>query len=349
MSDPTVVFTARLMPPAALGGLERFSADVLEALRAEFEVRDLANYGGKASQWRYLATIRHAAKKAVRGVATPVVDASDASLAFAAAASGAPSVLRVHGLDLLFPNPAYQFLLRKHLPRVSRVVANSGPTSQLLNRLRIPEERLSIVHPAAEAPPGWTPAPVPGRILMVGRLVARKGVVPFIEDIWPRLCRDLPQSRLDVAGDGSEREAVDKAVASAPEKGRITLHGRASQPLLESLYREADVLVLNNQPSKVDFEGFGIVAAEAASRGIPVVANRLDGVVDAVLPGRTGILVEAGDPAAMADAVAAIVRRQALGNRTAIQEAAGQRWSKARLRSQYAAIVREVAESHAPA
>jgi glycosyltransferase involved in cell wall biosynthesis len=344
--DPTVVFAARLMPPKVVGGLERLSADVLEGLRAEFPVRDLANYGGKPAQWRYLAALRGRVRREARAAPAPVVDGSDASLAFAVAAGRAPCVLRVQGLDLLFPNPLHQFLLRKYLPRVAAFAPCSAPTGALLARFRIPEERIHVVHPAAEAPPGWAPAPKPGRILMVGRLVARKGVVPFLETVWPLVGARLPEARLDVAGDGPERDAVRKAAEGAPHGDRITLHGRAPQPLLESLYREADLLVLNNQPSTADFEGFGIVAAEAAARGIPVVANRLDGVVDSVLPGRTGFLVEAGDAAGMADAVAAIVRRERLADRAAIRAAAGDRWSKARLHRQYAAVVREVAQAH---
>jgi glycosyltransferase involved in cell wall biosynthesis len=343
------VFTARLMPPKVVGGLERLSADVLEALQARFAVRDLANHGGKEAQWRYLAGLRGKVRKAVRDAPAPIVDGSDASLAFAIVPSKAPAILRVQGLDLLFPNPLHQFLLRKYLPRVAAFAPCSGPTGVLLKRFRVPEERIHVVHPAAEAPPGWKPAARKGNVLLVGRLVARKGVVPFLEKVWPLLAAQLPEARLDIAGDGPERDAVRKAAEAAPHHDRITLHGRAPQPLLESLYREADALVLNNQPSKADFEGFGIVAAEAASRGIPVVANHLDGVVDAVLPGKTGLLVDATDPAGMADAIVSIVRRQALADRTAIQRAAGDRWSKARMGDQYAAIVRGVAESHAPA
>jgi glycosyltransferase involved in cell wall biosynthesis len=82
-------------------------------------------------------------------------------------------------------------------------------------------------------------------------------------------------------------------------------------------------------------------------RGIPTVANRLDGVVDAVLPGRTGLLVEAGDPAAMAEAIGSILDRSALADRPAIALEAGQRWSRDRLARDYGALIREVAE-HGP-
>jgi glycosyltransferase involved in cell wall biosynthesis len=52
-----------------------------------------------------------------------------------------------------------------------------------------------------------------------------------------------------------------------------------------------------------DMEGFGLVALEAAVTGLPVVAARLDGIVDAVHDGKNGLLVETGDAAGFTNAV----------------------------------------------
>ena len=52
-----------------------------------------------------------------------------------------------------------------------------------------------------------------------------------------------------------------------------------------------------------DIEGFGIVLLEAAASGKPVVAGRSGGVDEAVLDGKTGLLVDATDPEAVAEAV----------------------------------------------
>ena len=52
----------------------------------------------------------------------------------------------------------------------------------------------------------------------------------------------------------------------------------------------ADVLVLPSYR-----EGFGMVVIEAAGCGIPTIAYRIDGVVDAVADGSTGLLLGVGD------------------------------------------------------
>jgi glycosyltransferase involved in cell wall biosynthesis len=61
--------------------------------------------------------------------------------------------------------------------------------------------------------------------------------------------------------------------------------------------RAADVFVL---PSR--FEGFGLVVAEAMASGTPVVATDSGGVAEVL--GGTGILVPAGDDAALARGLA---------------------------------------------
>lgn len=337
---PRVAFAARLMPPQG-GGIERYSEDVLQALHGEFDVVDLANRGPRRTQLPYLAGIGRRLAKAVREGAV-VADGGDATLARPLANCGAPGVVRVHGLDLLKPNPIQQAYVRRYLPRVAIVVANSGPTAALLKRFRIPEERVRVIHPGAILQGTWTPRPEAGRILLAGRLVPRKAVAEFVRDVWPLIVRQLPQARLDIVGDGPEAMAVRAAVARAPAADHIALHGYASRQVLDDLYGRASVFAMNNRSIPGDFEGFGIVAAEAALRGVPVVARAVDGVVDAVAPERTGSLVVEGDHDAMATA---IVRMAGGALRPlAIQREAQERWGFERLRRQYTRVLREAQE-----
>ena len=52
------------------------------------------------------------------------------------------------------------------------------------------------------------------------------------------------------------------------------------------------------------FEGFGLVLVEAMAAGRPVVATRVSAIPEVVSDGETGFLVEAGNPQAVADALA---------------------------------------------
>src|SRR5262249_12116948 len=65
------------------------------------------------------------------------------------------------------------------------------------------------------------------------------------------------------------------------------------------LYAAMDLFVLPSYR-----EGFGLSAAEAAAVGLPVVATRIPGCVDAVQDGVTGTLVPPKNVAALVDAIA---------------------------------------------
>jgi glycosyltransferase involved in cell wall biosynthesis len=60
----------------------------------------------------------------------------------------------------------------------------------------------------------------------------------------------------------------------------------------------ADILMLPSYR-----EGFGMVVIEAASCGIPTLAYRIDGVIDAVVDGETGVLLGVGDVESLAAAM----------------------------------------------
>jgi glycosyltransferase involved in cell wall biosynthesis len=95
---------------------------------------------------------------------------------------------------------------------------------------------------------------------------------------------------LRVVGDGPLRHLVPDAVGFVPpgELGRW--------------YERAAVVVI---PSRR--EGYGIVLREAMAWGRPVVASSVGGLVDAVENGVTGVLVPPGDPAALRDAMRALL------------------------------------------
>src|SRR5439155_1520523 len=59
-----------------------------------------------------------------------------------------------------------------------------------------------------------------------------------------------------------------------------------------------------------DMEGFGLVAAEAASRGALVLASDLEGIKDAVVAGATGILVEPEQPDGFIEAIRTLARNR---------------------------------------
>jgi len=84
----------------------------------------------------------------------------------------------------------------------------------------------------------------------------------------------------------------------------VTFHGARTQDEIRTLLRDSDVLCLPSVTAyNGDAEGLGMVVLEAAASGVPVVATRHGGIVEAVRDGETGLLVDERDGEALGHAL----------------------------------------------
>ena len=163
----------------------------------------------------------------------------------------------------------------------------------------------------------------PERPLLVSarRLVPRMGL-----DVLVRAMSRLPEGvHLVVAGDGPEGEPLRQAAVALGVHDRVHLLGRIDDAELVDWYRAADVAVL---PS-LSLEGFGLVALEALACGTPVVASRVGGLPEVVGPLDPGLVVEPGDPEALAARLAAVLAGAAPSRERCRQYAEGFTWRRA--------------------
>jgi len=98
-----------------------------------------------------------------------------------------------------------------------------------------------------------------------------------------------------VAGEGPERRTVQEIVDRYNLQGRVLLLGEVSDEDRKVIYNASDIFIIPNITVPGDVEGFGIVALEAGSCGVPVVASNIQGLRDAVIDGKTGYLIKEGD------------------------------------------------------
>ena len=158
--------------------------------------------------------------------------------------------------------------------RVSHYIAISRLTQERIARLYGRES--TVIHPPVEVE-RFTPGQPGDAFLFVGELVAHKRVDVLLEAVR------RANRRLRVVGGGPE---LTRLKARFPEAEFL---GRVADSELPGILAEARALLVPN------VEEFGIAAIEAQAAGRPVVAVAAGGVLETVVDGKTGILLERGD------------------------------------------------------
>lgn len=190
---------------------------------------------------------------------------------------------------------------------VDRIVATCTDEVSELRSRDLPPAPISVV-PCGVDVADFTPdGPVrgdrqqPRRIVALGRLVPRKGFATLIEAL-PRIA----DTELVIAGGGStpepERERLLELAVRLGVDDRLRMIPQVPRTAVPALLRSADLVV-----TVPWYEPFGIVPLEAMACGRPVVASAVGGMLDTVVPDRTGILVPPKQPAALADAVTGLL------------------------------------------
>jgi glycosyltransferase involved in cell wall biosynthesis len=160
------------------------------------------------------------------------------------------------------------------------VISTSEPLCQELQRIGVPSERMVLLpcclEPETEAlaesvwrerqQRGLVPSRL-GRVVYIGRLESYKRV-----DWLIAACRQVGISSLDVVGDGSQRQVLERLAWEEGTTGtqtRVNFHGRLNEGEKFALLDRADLLVL---PSASCHEAFGIVQLEAMACGVPALS-----------------------------------------------------------------------------
>lgn len=125
------------------------------------------------------------------------------------------------------------------------------------------------------------------RFLFIGRLHPIKGISELVEKM------DTADDSvfLDIIGNGSEKEKIQKLIASKGLQTKVRLLGEYSNDKIHSVLPFYTALVL---PSK--YETQGIVLLEANSEGIPVIASDIPAIRETISHGENGLLCSKDRP-----------------------------------------------------
>lgn len=145
-------------------------------------------------------------------------------------------------------------------------------------------------------------------VLAAGRLVRQKGFDLLLEAFAP-IARDHLDWRLEILGEGNQREALAARVRELGLAGSV--HLRPPTPAIGEEMARAGVYVLSSR-----FEGFGRVVIEAMSKALPVVSFDCPrGPGEIITDGHDGLLVAPEDVAALSSALRSVVEDEALRRR----------------------------------
>ena len=145
-------------------------------------------------------------------------------------------------------------------------------------------------------------------ILSVNRLVKRKGNDMMLR-AFAKIKNEIPNVVYVIVGSGEYETSLRQLTRELAVEKDVRFINSASHEDVLKFYAACDVLVMLSRElkDKGDAEGFGIVFLEANACGKPVVGGDSGGMRDAVVDGKTGLLVDPNDIDQIAQAVTKIL------------------------------------------
>jgi glycosyltransferase involved in cell wall biosynthesis len=281
-------------------------------------------------------------RRLLRELQPDVVHAHVGQYAYAAVRAGYPTVYTIHGVlarerevyrDTLFDRLRYGLLAHYEalaLPRVDRLVAISPYVREAYAHVGGARwERID--NPVPQAFFDVQRRPEAGRVLFAGSITEIKDLLTLLRAI-ERVRAAYPAVHLRIAG-RSTSEAYERRVHAFVEGHglgeTVAFLGLLDRQQLLDEYARCAALALSSVQ-----ENAPMAVIEAMAAGAPVVATRVGGVPDLVAEGETGYLVAAGDDAALADRLLALLRDGVLAARLG---ARGQETARGRFHADHVA------------
>ena len=234
-----------------------------------------------------------------------------------------PYYLLAHGTDFLDDTSTLRRRLKGHLRwgkmatflGAQQIIANSRYTMERLIAMGLPAERIDVVHPGVDTEkfrPDINPTAVRQHLglegqrvlLTVTRLDDYKGVDTVIQAL-PMVRERFPDVLYLVVGEGVERPSLERLTHQLGLTESVHFAGYVSDGDLPAVYNACDLFVMISRAltDRESIEGFGIVFAEAAACGKASLGGRSGGIPDAIVEGKTGLLVDPQDTNAVAEAI----------------------------------------------
>lgn len=267
----------------------------------------------------------------------------DATAAWLLAGARGRLAFSFHGWDRRTRMPRRRALLYRLLARVTRTLAavSAEAAEQFAAETGIPSGRFVVLHSGVDTARFRPPSAArPGdRVVLgcVGRLDPIKAHDILIEAFARVAAAGGPDLELRLIGDGPCAPALARLARDRGVADRVRFLGMATD--VPEQLRELDMFLLASHR-----EGRPTSVMEALATGLPVIASRVGSMPGLVADGRTGVLVEPGDVAGLARAIADLAADAAVRRRYSAEarQVAVAEFSLDRMIEQYAAFYREM-------
>lgn len=216
--------------------------------------------------------------------------------------SGRKFFVLAHGAEFL---PGKTLLRSKVIPPIRRkvlskaqaIIANSHYTTDLVNSLKRGLNAIAI--PLAIDANQFVPTTEKStddvlRLCSIARLEKFKGHDFVIETIASMTKEEQAHIRLEIAGKGPYKAALEKLVKERGLEAQVKFLGYLPEEEMCDFYSRNDLFILCTREEKdnCNVEGFGLVFVEAQACGTAVIGTKAGGIPDAINPQKGGWLIE---------------------------------------------------------
>lgn len=307
-----IVISAQAFPPRS-GGIENLMAGLAEhCAAAGYEVLVLADGAADADEDRPYKVERFKGPRPLRRwmkarrlrqvVASGGVDAvyccSWKSAEPIARALPCPVIAYGHGNEF---KPAKSDRIRKALAHVDTLICVSNETQDRALTMVPDTCAITIIHPpvyphtpASDADREWAEDmfKVSGhRLLSISRLIGWKGQDQAIRAV-AAMRLEWTDISLVIAGIGDDEKRLKALVKDLGLDSNVVFAGRVEGGRKTALLEAATLFVQPGRQIGEEREGFGITYLEAALAGLPTVSGNKGGAPEAIVDGKTGLVVD---------------------------------------------------------
>lgn len=163
------------------------------------------------------------------------------------------------------------------------------------------------------------------RLVSVGRLSKEKGYLDLLR-IYNKLYKDYPDWKLDIIGDGDEKQSLEEYIKLHHLEDTVTLHGYQKKDYIDKILHNSSIYVMTSYT-----ESFGIVLIEAMSHGLPcIVFDSAEGAKELINSGMNGYLIKNRNFIAMTKKISDLIEKKderkkiGLAGRKSIKKYTGQ-------------------------